>query len=806
MPPASTARQQPLVVTVLVAALAAVATVWAHWLNPLMNVGIVAATGVALAALLVLEPRHWPLPIVATGVSVAGVGLLYGLDFEAAAAPAVAAVVGSVVGACCLRVYARGHFTLRRVADVAALAVLGAGAGAFVGAAAGVAVAKLGPASGDYWTLASRLGAADALGVLIASTLLLSWATRPNPPLPGGSTEGFVLGVAVLAAGWLAFHEWDDPLAYATLLLLVWAAIRFRVRGVSTAALAVVAIADWSIARGAGPLVEIGQSTVATVLILQTFAAVSLLALLFLAAALDERDIADAHRRLASDQFRRTFDLAPVGMALTTLDREIVDANPALCEMLGTPRRELIGTDLEARRYTSDGSGEHDLSQFSNGSTGQFLASEQRYLAANGEIVWVEVTDSRVRGLDGNPDSRIVLLHDITRRKGLEEQLLHAQKMEAVGRLAGDVAHDFNNLLAVMRGHAELLDDDLRVLGQARTRLASMQRATAKAAALTEDLLAYSRRRTDEPEVIDLHEVITAAHEMLLQLVGDSVVIDLRLDASNTSVHADPNRIEQVLVNLVVNAIDAMPSGGTLTIATSNPSSQVRPGPWVALAVTDTGIGMTPAVRRRIFEPFFTTKPPGSGTGLGLSTASEVVRHCGGIMSVESEPGNGTTFVIILPVAAIPVDAEEPDSAATGSIDLRPETILVVDDELDVRTVAIDMLRRSGYQVLEAADARGALELIATSDHAVGLVLSDVVMPGTGGPELADQIRTCSPDTQIVFVSGYADIAPTSPALRGATLLRKPLERDALLAEVEAALDLRSQRIKARSGTPHRGR
>jgi CheY-like chemotaxis protein len=212
---------------------------------------------------------------------------------------------------------------------------------------------------------------------------------------------------------------------------------------------------------------------------------------------------------------------------------------------------------------------------------------------------------------------------------------------------------------------------------------------------------------------------------------------------------------------------------------------------------------MSRAVQRRIFEPFYTTKPPGSGTGLGLSTASEVVRSCGGSIAVESEPGHGTTFIITLPVAPLPAEGNEPDLRLDESIDLRQETILVVDDEPDVRTVAMEMLRGSGYQVLEAADAADALELIATADRAVDLVLSDVVMPGTGGPELADQIRTRSPDTEIVFVSGYADISATAPALRGATLLRKPLERDALLAEVETALELRAQRIKARSGTPH---
>ncbi len=788
MPTTLTARQQMLGVSALVVALAAVATVWAHWLDPQMNVGVMPATGVLLAALLVLEPRRWALPCVGGGAAILAVGLLYGLDLAAAGAPAVAALVGSLVGACALRVYARGRFTLCGVADVAALALLGAGLGAFTGAAAGVAVAKLGHTSIDYWTFTSRLGIADALGVLIAATALLSWARRADPPMPGQATEGLILGAAVLVAGVLAFHVWSDPLAYASVLLLVWAAIRFRLRGVSTAALAMAAIADWSIARKTGPLIDLGHSPSATVLILQMFVAVSLLGLLFLAAALDERDLADAHRRIATDQFRRTFDTTPVGMVLTTLDGVILDPNPALCEMLRASRKELVGTQLEAHHYVDERSGEHELAQFSAG-TVKFVPVEQRYVAADDEIVWVEVDETRVRGLDGNPDSRLVLLHDITRRKGLEEQLLHAQKMEAVGRLAGDVAHDFNNLLSVMRGHAELLDDDLRVLGQARNRLASMQRATAKAAALTEDLLTYSRRRTDDPEIIDLHDVITAAHEMLLQLVTAGVDIELHLDAGITTIHADPSRIEQVLVNLVVNASDAMPHGGTFTIATSNPISPDGAEHSVVLSVADTGIGMPADVQRRIFEPFFTTKPEGSGTGLGLSTAYGVVRDYGGTIAVESELGDGTTFVITLPIT----------TTTDAVIDLRPDavqphTILVVDDEPDVRAVVIAMLRDTGYRVEEAADARGALDVLAQSDPPVDLVVSDVVMPGIGGPELAEMIRERVPDVPFVFVSGHADIVATAPGLRGATLLRKPLDRTALIDEIEIALSNRARR------------
>jgi two-component system cell cycle sensor histidine kinase/response regulator CckA len=287
--------------------------------------------------------------------------------------------------------------------------------------------------------------------------------------------------------------------------------------------------------------------------------------------------------------------------------------------------------------------------------------------------------------------------------------------------------------------------------------------------------------------------------------VSADVDIDIHLDAHVTTIHADPYRIEQALVNLVVNASDAMPDGGTLTIATSNPIAPDGAEHAVALVVADTGIGMPADVRRRIFEPFFTTKPEGSGTGLGLSTAYGVVRNCGGTIAVESELGVGTSFVITLPITAAmdgSAGAAGSSHEAHSSIDLRPATILVVDDEPEVRAVVISMLRGSGYRVLEARDARTALDLLASSDPPVELVVSDVVMPGVGGPELAELIRARAPDVPFVFVSGHADIVSTAPGLRGATLLRKPLDRTALVDEIEIALSNRS-RLTPRSGTPH---
>ena len=429
-------------------------------------------------------------------------------------------------------------------------------------------------------------------------------------------------------------------------------------------------------------------------------------------------------------------------------------------------------------------------------------------MSAEGQPLWLEVRESRVRGPDGTPESGIILVNNVTLRKDLEEQVLQAQKMDTVGRLAGGIAHDFNNLLAVMRGHAELLEDDLAVIEQARHRLVSMQRATDRAAALTDDLLTFSRRSSEEPETIDVHEVIGAAYAMLAQLVTAGVTVELQLEATSTRIDADPRRIEQVLVNLVVNASDAMPSGGRLTIATSNLCASAREDSRIdalRIAVADTGTGMTPRVERRIFEPFFTTKAPGSGTGLGLSTADGVVRRYGGAISVDTRLGAGTTFLITLPLSAqVPQPTDAPGTSQPSAfVGTAPETILVVDDEPDVRSNISDVLREAGYQVLEAGDADAALGLLSGDQAPIDLLLSDVVMPGIDGPELADRFRIRSPNTKVLFVSGYADIEPTATCLRGTTLLRKPVQRAALIAEVESLLELHAGDIRARSGTPH---
>jgi PAS domain S-box-containing protein len=558
---------------------------------------------------------------------------------------------------------------------------------------------------------------------------------------------------------------------FAGAVVLLWAALRFGPVTVAWTGIALVAAADWSAARLAGPFVDVATSRDAVVM-LQTYAAITVFGALALAFALQERDTADAARGVASERFRRTFHDSPVAMAITTLDGRIVETNRALCQLLATPDHALVGTDLRGLR--PDDSGEHELPR----PGGESLQSETRLVNARGNVLWVEISESVLRRGDSTAPLQVVVLRDVTERTNLRQQLLQAQKMESVARLAGGIAHDFNNVLSVMRGQVELLQDDLDVLESARARIDSVQRATDRAAALTDDLMAFSRQR-DEPEPFDVHERLHDVGELFHQVLGAAVTLELDLAANPATIVADPNRIEQAVLNLVVNARDAMPAGGQVTIATrTDPATRA-----FVLSVTDTGAGMDAATRARIFEPFFTTKPPGFGTGLGLSTTDDIVRAAGGTIEVDSQRNRGTTFTVTFP-------ARDEHSGTHEILDLADEdtpTVLVVDDESEVRALIAEVLRGSGYHVVVAADGDAAIALLERAARPVDLLVTDVVMPVMSGTDLAARVTSSSPTTRVLFVSGF--VPAGSPSLRGAPLVAKPLHRAELLDAVHLALN-----------------
>jgi len=415
-------------------------------------------------------------------------------------------------------------------------------------------------------------------------------------------------------------------------------------------------------------------------------------------------------------------------------------------------------------------------------------------------IIWIQERgrifcdqEDRISHIDG-------VFFDITERKTLEAQLVQAQKMEAVGRLAGGLAHDFNNLLTGILGYGELMLWELPEGDPHRGYLEEIIRTTERASALTRQLLAFGRKQIIQPRVINLNELISGMEKMLRRLLGEDLDLIILLDPALAAVKADPSQMDQVIMNLAVNARDAMPRGGILTIETENVfldeaysrnHLEVVPGPYVMLAVGDTGIGMDAATQAHIFEPFFTTKEPGKGTGLGLSTVHGILKQSGGHIWVYSEPGRGTTFKIYLPrvdEAAMPL---YPVAAPAASLQ-GTETILVVEDDEQLCNVICQTLRSYGYTVLEARHGYEAILVCGRHQGPIHLVLTDVVMPGMSGGELMERLSPFGRKMKVIFMSGYTEDTAALQSLLavGAPFLEKPFKMITLAQKVRQVLDL----------------
>ena len=404
-----------------------------------------------------------------------------------------------------------------------------------------------------------------------------------------------------------------------------------------------------------------------------------------------------------------------------------------------------------------------------------------------------------VRDARGQITDFIATKRDVTERKSLEAQLQQAAKMEAVGRLAGGVAHDFNNLLTIINGYTDLLHDRLASDTEASTYLNEIQNAGERAAGLTRQLLAFSRRQVLTPRVLDLNEVVSNLGNMLTRLIGEHIELRTTLKPSLWQVKADPGQIDQVIMNLAVNARDAMPTGGKLTIETNNVELDevypvthptVKPGPHVMLSVSDNGVGMTAGTRARIFEPFFTTKEQGKGTGLGLATVYGIVKQSEGSIWVYSEPMQGTVFKIYFPAINEAPAIEERAKAVTDSTS-GTETIMVVEDEEGVLSLIRLALRAAGYKVLEAGDPERALTICSEHDGPVHLLLTDVVMPKMSGPKVAEQVAALRPDIKVLYMSGYTDdsIVHHGVLSEGLPFIQKPFSPISLRKKIREVLD-----------------
>jgi signal transduction histidine kinase/ActR/RegA family two-component response regulator len=432
---------------------------------------------------------------------------------------------------------------------------------------------------------------------------------------------------------------------------------------------------------------------------------------------------------------------------------------------------------------------------------GEFF--EQTFRRADGEKIFALENGIEMRSETGELAQVIGYILDITDRKKLEASFLQAQKMEAIGRLAGGIAHDFNNMLMVILGFTDVLamknatdDQQLRYLGEIR-------KATMRAAGLTQQLLAFSRKQVLQMETFSLNAAIEETAKMISRLIGEDVTLHLDLQGSARNIKADRGQIVQVLMNLVVNSRDAMPQGGRLEIETTNQTltkvdmrahPYVRPGSYVRLCVHDTGVGIGRQVQGHLFEPFFTTKDRGKGTGLGLATVYGIVKQSGGFIWCDSEPGKGCTFIVHFPASKDKASAQEPSTGETDRL-TGTETILLAEDEQMVGNIMNEVLVQAGYTILRAASGREALELCASCGTSVDLILSDVVMPDMRGPEMAVRIREALPDVKIILMSGYPDLGDISQILPGPhdLFLKKPVGAQTLLSTVRRVLDRKMQ-------------
>jgi two-component system cell cycle sensor histidine kinase/response regulator CckA len=511
----------------------------------------------------------------------------------------------------------------------------------------------------------------------------------------------------------------------------------------------------------------------------------------------ERRKLAESALREGEKRYRMLFESNPQPMWVHALDSlAFVAVNEAAVRHYGYSRDEFLGmtiTDLEDAVEVS----ERPVSG----------ANVSKHRKRDGTRIDVEVT---AHGLlfDERP-ARLVLAHDITERRRLEDQLRQAQKMEAIGRLAGGVAHDFNNLLTAIIGYADLLSVESSQDSAQRSELEEIRKAAERAASLTGQLLAFSRQQILQPKVLDLNQVVSNMSNLLLRLIGEDIELRTSLEPGVDPVRVDAGQIEQVILNLALNARDAMPRGGKLTIETSNVEldeayarghAAVNSGSYVMLAVSDTGVGMSAETQARVFEPFFTTKELGKGTGLGLSTVYGIVKQSGGNIWAYSVLGKGTTFKVYLPRAegvAEPSTSQAVVSTLGGS-----ETILLVEDDESVRKLACQVLGRKGYRVLSAGKIEEALQIAETLDSPIHLVLTDVVMPGMSGSELVGRLHFLRPEIKVLFMSGYADRAIVHHGIIEAEMsfLQKPFTPTLLAQKVREVLESPSEKLVKLTG------
>jgi PAS domain S-box-containing protein len=514
-------------------------------------------------------------------------------------------------------------------------------------------------------------------------------------------------------------------------------------------------------------------------------------------AFMDISDAKKAARELQSalDWQQAIFEGSRDAIMISDVDTRFIDVNEAACKLTGYSKQELLNMGALDLNKTLDPLELERLSHRILG--GEDILGESEIFTKDGRRIDVEFSHRSVI-ISGEPYLHSVA-RDVTNRKRLEAQFLQAQKMEAIGVLAGGIAHDFNNLLNVINGYSELITDELPEDDPIRRDLKQISEAGRRAATLIAQLLAFSREQMLQPEILNLNETVTQMSTMLRRLIGEDIKLEAITQADLGLIHADPVQVQQIIMNLAVNARDAMPQGGKLTIETANVDLDAsyihehpiaRPGPYVMMAISDNGTGIDAATQVRIFEPFFTTKEKGKGTGLGLSTVYGIVKQSKGFIWVYSELAKGTTFKIYFPRIEGELAKREDDKELAPGFG-GSETVLVVEDDASVRNLVCRILKDLGYRVLEAGEGKEALRLAQEHEGKIHLILTDAVMPGMGGKELVSQMEALRPGTKSLYVSGYTNKTIVQHGIVDASVafLQKPFTIESLARKVREVLN-----------------
>jgi PAS domain S-box-containing protein len=754
------------------------------------------ASGFALAWLLLYGIDVWP--GVALGAflatnSMSG-NLLYSLTTAAGNSIEV------LLAAMLLRRVAGFDLRMERARDVVSLFVCGGAIGAAVSALFGISgmyLSGIGPVEalpriGWKWALG------HAMGMVAITPFVLtvrSWFSSRRHP--GSSFEAAALFFLLFFVGTIAFWGGGGPLReydleYLPFPLLVWAAFRFGVHGAASANLITSGMAVWGTASGWAPFASGSSSE--DLLLTWSFVNVSAVTTLLLAAVVTQSRISEEERHKSEARFRTLIEQAADGIFSTDPEGRLTEANSRGCDMLGLARETLLGMELPDLAAPRDRDRVRALIRDLPPGEAAISSWHVERREPGGSFP-AEVSIKRLE------DGRIqAFVRDVTERRALEEQLSQSQKMEAVGVLAGGIAHDFNNLLTAIIGHSDFALSRLPREHKVRSDIEEVAKAAGRAADLTRKLLAFARKQLVEPKLVSMHELALNIEHMLKRVLGENIELVIRSEGEPWKVKVDPGQLEQVILNITINARDAMPQGGRLELECRNvywsgKEPEAAPGAYATLSARDTGVGMDADTLSRVFEPFYTTKDRSQGTGLGLAVSYGIVKQAGGYLWATSEPGQGSTFSIFLPRAPECVRAaEEKERAAAAAAEDGPgsggETILLIEDEPLVRDLAFEVLTSRSYRVLTARDGEEALAIARAHPSEIHLTVTDVVLPAMNGKEVARRLREARPGLKVLFMSGYAEeqVVHRGVVEKNVDFLAKPFTPAALSEKVRLVL------------------